>query len=69
MKYVCDVCGWVYDERKGDSELDIESGTLFEELPSDFECPFCYSGKEVFSEVDELGGLKGIVSLRYLCFI
>lgn len=53
MKYVCDVCGWIYDERKGDSELDIESGTLFEELPSDFECPFCYSGKEDFSEVDE----------------
>ena len=37
MKYVCDVCGWVYDEE--------ETGVKFEDLPEDFECPLC--GKSV----------------------
>ena len=28
-KYVCDVCGWEYDEELGDAELGIEPGTKF----------------------------------------
>ena len=31
MKYVCDVCGWIYDEE--------ETGVKWEDLPEDFECP------------------------------
>ena len=42
--YVCDVCGWEYDEAKGDP------GTKFEDLPADFECPLCGVGKDSFSE-------------------
>lgn len=53
MKYVCELCGWVYDEKVGDSELDIEPGTPFDELPEDFECPICYAGKEAFTNADE----------------
>lgn len=49
-KYVCDVCGWVYDEEQGDPENGIAPGTKFEDLPEDFECPECGVGKEVFSE-------------------
>ena len=41
-KYVCDVCGWVYDE----AENDVK----FEDLPEDFECPLCGVGKDQFSE-------------------
>ena len=29
MKYVCDVCGWVYDEAVGDPENGIAPGTKF----------------------------------------
>ena len=36
-KYVCDACGWEYDEAVGDAELDIAPGTKFEDLPDDFE--------------------------------
>ena len=50
MKYICEACGWVYDEELGDPENDIEPGTKFEELPDDFECPICGVGKEMFSE-------------------
>ena len=49
-KYVCNVCGWVYDEAIGDPDNGIEAGTSFEDLPEDFVCPLCGVGKEDFSE-------------------
>ena len=49
-KYVCDMCGWTYDEELGDPENGIAPGTKFEDLPEDFECPLCGVGKENFSE-------------------
>lgn len=50
QKYVCDLCGWVYDPEVGDEEHGIEPGVPFEKLPDDFECPLCSAGKEDFSE-------------------
>lgn len=50
MKYVCDVCGWIYDEELGDPENGIVAGTKFQDLPDDFQCPVCSVGKEQFSE-------------------
>ncbi|MBO4306655.1 MAG: rubredoxin [Clostridia bacterium] len=49
MKYVCDACGWVYDEELGDPENGIAPGTKFEDLPEDFACPLCGVGKDMFS--------------------
>lgn len=40
MKYICKVCGYVYDE-------SVE-GEKFEELPNEYECPLCGVGKEEF---------------------
>lgn len=51
MRYVCEICGWVYDEELGAPDLDIVPGTKFEELPEDFECPLCFVGKEQFTEL------------------
>ncbi|MCI8476933.1 MAG: rubredoxin [Oscillospiraceae bacterium] len=50
-KYVCDICGWEYDEAVGNPDLGIAPGTKFEELPADFVCPLCNVGKEFFSVV------------------
>lgn len=50
MKYVCDACGWEYDEELGDKELGIAPGTKFEDLPDSFECPLCGMGKDSFSK-------------------
>ena len=50
MQYTCDVCGWVYDEAKGDPDNGIAPGTKFEDLPADFVCPVCGVGKEQFSK-------------------
>lgn len=49
MVYVCDVCGYVYDEDEGDLDHGIEPGTKWEDLPEDFECPLCGVGKDMFS--------------------
>ena len=49
-KYVCDVCGWVYDEEVGLAEKGIVAGTKFEELPEEFECELCGVGKENFTK-------------------
>ena len=50
MKYVCDVCGWEYDEELGYPEGGIAPGTKWEDIPEDFECPLCMVGKDQFSE-------------------
>lgn len=49
-KYVCTVCGFVYDEKSGDPENGIAPGTIFEDLPEDYECPLCGVGKDMFEE-------------------
>ena len=50
MKYVCEVCGYVYDEEVGDVDNDIEPGTKWEDLPEDFVCPLCGVDKDQFAE-------------------
>ena len=52
MKYVCDVCGWEYDEALGDENEGIAPGTKFEELPESFVCPLCGVGKDMFSKAE-----------------
>ena len=49
-KYICELCGYVYDEESGDADHRIPAGTKFADLPSDFMCPLCGAGKESFSE-------------------
>lgn len=47
-KYVCNVCGYIYDPKAGDPGGDIAPGTSFEDLPDDWVCPICGVGKEEF---------------------
>ena len=49
-KWVCTVCGWVYDEELGDADYDLAPGVTFEDLPDDFVCPLCGVGKDQFEE-------------------
>ena len=51
-KYVCDVCGYVYDEAVGDPDNGIAAGTKWEDLPEDFECPLCGVGRDQFSKAE-----------------
>ena len=47
-KYVCTICGFVYDEEKGLPDEGIAPGTKWEEVPDDFVCPECGVGKDMF---------------------
>ncbi len=51
-KYVCTVCGYVYDPAIGDADSDIAAGTAFENLPADWACPVCGVGKDSFEPQD-----------------
>ena len=41
-KYVCSVCGYVYDPTEHD-------GVAFEDLPADWRCPRCRQPKDKFN--------------------
>jgi len=47
-KYVCEVCGYVYDPAQGDPDSGIAPGTAFEDIPDDWVCPICGVGKDQF---------------------
>lgn len=49
-KYVCVVCGYIYDEELGDPENGIEPGTKWEDVPEDYMCPLCGVGKDQFEK-------------------
>ena len=50
MKYVCDICGYVYDPELGDPDNGVAPGTPWEEVPEEWTCPLCGVGKDQFSE-------------------
>ena len=52
-KYVCELCGYVYDPTVGDPDNGIAPGTEFDELPEDWVCPLCGATKEDFEKVVE----------------
>jgi rubredoxin len=50
-KYVCDVCGYVYDPANGDPSNGVAAGTAFEDLPDSWVCPECGAAKSEFFPV------------------
>ena len=49
-KFVCTVCGYVYDEAVGEPDNGIEAGTAWADVPEDYLCPLCGVGKDQFEE-------------------
>ena len=47
-RYVCSVCGYVYDPEKGDPDGGIAPGTRFEDIPDSWTCPVCGAEKSKF---------------------
>jgi rubredoxin len=48
VKYVCTVCGYVYNPTAGDPDSNIAPGTPFEEIPGGWACPVCGVEKDMF---------------------
>lgn len=51
-KYVCTVCGYVYDPAAGDPDNGVKPGTPFEKVPDDWSCPICGAPKDSFEAED-----------------
>ena len=51
QRYVCDICGYIYDPSMGDSANDIPPGVPLEKLPDDWLCPVCGVGVDFFSPI------------------
>jgi rubredoxin len=47
-RYVCSVCGHVYDLEKGEPQQDLPPGMAFVALPDDWQCPICFAAKNEF---------------------
>jgi rubredoxin len=47
-KYMCLICGYIYDEEKGDSKAGLAPGTRWEDVPLSWRCPDCGAGREEF---------------------
>ncbi|APC40597.1 rubredoxin [Clostridium estertheticum] len=51
-KYVCLVCGYIYDPTVGDPDGEIKPGTKFEDIQEDWVCPLCGVPKSDFEKVE-----------------
>jgi rubredoxin len=51
-KWICTVCGYVYDPERGDPDNGVAPGTDFKDIPSSWVCPECGADKDAF-EVQE----------------
>lgn len=51
-KYVCELCGYIYDEEAGDPDSGVAPGTKFEDLPDTWVCPVCGASKADFKLED-----------------
>ena len=51
QRYICNACGLIYDEAKGDPDSGLPPGTRFADIPDDWVCPLCAVTKTDFSLV------------------
>ena len=51
-KYMCVICGWIYDEEKGAPEDGIAAGTKGEDIPMNWPWPDCGAIKDDFEMIE-----------------
>ena len=51
-KYMCLICGWIYDEETGAPEEGIPPGTRWDDVPPNWTCPECGARKEDFEMIE-----------------
>ena len=51
--WMCLICGYIYDEAKGNPEGGLAPGTAWKDVPLSWRCPDCGAGKEDF-EMEEI---------------
>jgi rubredoxin len=51
-KYMCLICGYIYDEALGVPEDGIAPGTKWEDVPLNWSCPDCEARKSDFEMIE-----------------
>jgi rubredoxin len=51
-KYMCLICGWIYDEAAGAPDEGIAPGTKWEDVPPNWTCPECGARKDDFEMIE-----------------
>ncbi|EKD45074.1 MAG: hypothetical protein ACD_70C00085G0002 [uncultured bacterium] len=51
QKFICSLCGYIYDEAKGSPDEGIAPGTCWDDVPDDWVCPECGAMKSDFEMV------------------
>ena len=51
-KWLCIVCGYVYDPEVGDPDSGIAPGTKWEDIPPNWRCPDCDATKSDFEMIE-----------------
>jgi rubredoxin len=51
-RWECQICGFVYDEAEGLSDEGIAPGTRWVDIPEDWVCPDCGTGKSEFEMIE-----------------
>jgi|SRR5665647_1411179 len=46
-RYICSMCDYIYDEKRGEPHRGIKAGTKFEDLPDDYVCPVCATDPKI----------------------
>ncbi|MFK8047661.1 MAG: rubredoxin [Halioglobus sp.] len=52
-KYECVICGFIYDEAEGLPDDGFPAGTLWADIPDDWECPDCGISKTDFDLLED----------------
>lgn len=52
-KWICRICGHIYDPAEGDPDSGIAPGTVFSEIPDTWYCPDCGVTKDDFEPFDD----------------
>jgi len=51
-RYMCIICGFIYDEAEGWPDDGIAPGTRWEDVPESWVCPDCGASKDDFEMVE-----------------
>jgi rubredoxin-NAD+ reductase len=49
LSFICDACGYIYNEADGDADGGLAAGTRYAEIPDDWACPLCGVTKADFT--------------------
>ena len=52
-RWLCNICGYIYDSTEGDLTQDVVPGIFFDELPEEWVCPECGASKDNFTELED----------------